>query len=673
MDAAETETESPAIKALGSLFKLTEIHLWDDGFTGTQVKNSSRKDGGSEISPSSSSDFSVLVEDVELAKEMNSLGLPLSFNTNKEMRGKKASRKKSTGRKKVQGETQEISRVSEVENVSSSISNDNTGISLCCMSMLGQCELSCSDVAVDVTEPQFATGELGNSSSSNGVACAFVEERKCDEMSELVSDIGPGYDNGKPIVVSSNDYEDVGVISSDICATHSEADNFGIECTQNLMEHEHGEGLSGADSIQRDESRPDKLPVSETVADFHTPELLVCDEADKQKSNGAYGDWEVYWDSFYSRNYFYNTKTQASTWDPPLGMEHFMMDSSTTQLDIDSRDGQLEEHKRNELSVSTESAIVSDVTIPSEPAELCGNIESCQDEVMLIPVSDAEDCIDSPTKELIGVTSLDDNTVSEAFAPVMDQLDKDFVLIKSRKENRRMKSRRTLSKESEALDLQGMPEQYPASICKYWCQRYLLFTRFDDGIRMDEEGWFSVTPESIARHHASRCARGVIIDSFTGAGGNAIQFAKRSARVIAIDIDPTKIDYARHNAGVYGVDDQIDFIVGDFFVLAPKLKADILFLSPPWGGPDYLKVNTYDINTMLKPHDGFFLLNVAKEVASGVVMFLPRNVDLNQLAELALSANPPWSLEVEKNFLNGKLKAITAYFENTTAAESKQD
>lgn len=27
-------------------------------------------------------------------------------------------------------------------------------------------------------------------------------------------------------------------------------------------------------------------------------------------------------------------------------------------------------------------------------------------------------------------------------------------------------------------------------------------------------------------------------------------------------------------------------------------------------------------------------------------MFLPRNVDLNQLAELSLTANPPWSLEV---------------------------
>lgn len=44
---------------------------------------------------------------------------------------------------------------------------------------------------------------------------------------------------------------------------------------------------------------------------------------------------------------------------------------------------------------------------------------------------------------------------------------------------------------------------------------------------MDKEGWFSVTPEIIARHHASRCGSGIIVDCFTGVGGNAIQFAQR--------------------------------------------------------------------------------------------------------------------------------------------------
>ena len=40
---------------------------------------------------------------------------------------------------------------------------------------------------------------------------------------------------------------------------------------------------------------------------------------------------------------------------------------------------------------------------------------------------------------------------------------------------------------------------------KYWVQRYMLFSRYDDGVLLDREGWFSVTPEVLATHLAARC------------------------------------------------------------------------------------------------------------------------------------------------------------------------
>lgn len=69
--------------------------------------------------------------------------------------------------------------------------------------------------------------------------------------------------------------------------------------------------------------------------------------------------------------------------------------------------------------------------------------------------------------------------------------------------------------------------------------------------------------------------------------------------VIAVDIDPMKLDYARHNAEIYGVADRIEFICGDFFELANSLVADVVFLSPPWGGPEYVNAAIYDIHTMM--------------------------------------------------------------------------
>ncbi len=47
--------------------------------------------------------------------------------------------------------------------------------------------------------------------------------------------------------------------------------------------------------------------------------------------------------------------------------------------------------------------------------------------------------------------------------------------------------------------------ELPRILWKYWLQRYSLFTRFDEGILMDEEGWYSATPEVIAAHHAAKC------------------------------------------------------------------------------------------------------------------------------------------------------------------------
>ncbi|CAH1253670.1 TGS1 [Branchiostoma lanceolatum] len=167
-----------------------------------------------------------------------------------------------------------------------------------------------------------------------------------------------------------------------------------------------------------------------------------------------------------------------------------------------------------------------------------------------------------------------------------------------------------------------------------------------------EEGWFSVTPEKIAYHIAERCRCDLIIDAFCGVGGNAIQFAFTCERVIAIDIDPVKLDCARHNAAIYGVADRIEFLQGDFLQLAEGLKADVVFLSPPWGGPDYLTADVFDIKTMI-------IFEKTKEITDNIAYFVPRNADVEQLVSLA---GPGGRVEVEQNFLNRKLKTVTAYY-----------
>lgn len=151
----------------------------------------------------------------------------------------------------------------------------------------------------------------------------------------------------------------------------------------------------------------------------------------------------------------------------------------------------------------------------------------------------------------------------------------------------------------------------------------------------------------IAQNTAQRCQCNLIVDAFCGVGGNAIQFALTCNKgeifihkvikimfnlflVIAIDIDPQKIDFAKHNAEVYGVANRIEFIVGDFFQLVDSLKADVVFLSPPWGGPKYLSQPVYELE-QLQPLPFMDLLKATRSITSNIALFLPRNSNIDQV------------------------------------------
>jgi len=68
---------------------------------------------------------------------------------------------------------------------------------------------------------------------------------------------------------------------------------------------------------------------------------------------------------------------------------------------------------------------------------------------------------------------------------------------------------------------------------------------------------------------------------------------------------------ACHNAIIY--------IVGDIFLIYPMLKADVVFMSPPWGGPGYSLSKCYSIKkTMCNDHNvggGFTIFDIVKTIA----------------------------------------------------------
>lgn len=256
----------------------------------------------------------------------------------------------------------------------------------------------------------------------------------------------------------------------------------------------------------------------------------------------------------------------------------------------------------------------------------------------------------------------------------------------------------------------GIVNPHPESVDdKYWAQRKRLFGRFDEGIRLDADGWFSVTPEAIANHIAERMVDGaenanlIVLDPFAGVGGNVIALAMRPEvkLVIAVDLDAKRLELAANNCRVYEIpSSKVVFLHANALdvlracrsnlhgqdasstkvmhgyqfgglELLPRQAVDSIFLSPPWGGPDYEEKagrRGYDLKaiTIDAEHDGEDLLLLSAQALLSedkkIVYFLPRNANGTKIAHNAMKAGLYDGIELEQNYLNGKLKTVTAYF-----------
>ena len=150
--------------------------------------------------------------------------------------------------------------------------------------------------------------------------------------------------------------------------------------------------------------------------------------------------------------------------------------------------------------------------------------------------------------------------------------------------------------------------------------------------------------------------KAILIDCFAGVGGNVIAFARSSKwkRVYAIEKDSRALACAKHNAEIYDVQDRISWYEGDCFTILQNELAElaphsVLFASPPWGGkpnrflsrmlsvpltnagPGYRSDTVFDLSKM-QPYTLLDLLEPFQNPPHDVVLYLPRNSDMRQLA-----------------------------------------
>ncbi|OXB40288.1 hypothetical protein B1J92_M02145g [Nakaseomyces glabratus] len=228
-------------------------------------------------------------------------------------------------------------------------------------------------------------------------------------------------------------------------------------------------------------------------------------------------------------------------------------------------------------------------------------------------------------------------------------------------------------------------------LVKYWRKRRTLFSKVNSmPIYMTSELWFSVTPERIARFLAnfiSACLPNAkrILDVFSGGGGNSIQFANVFDRVYCLDSNLEHLYCSIKNGQSYGVSNKLWMCKGKWGERTAKkfrkLNIDCIFGSPPWGGPEYIKDEKYDLEKSLLPFGLYKLLKTFKIVSDNIILFLPKNSNIDQLSETTKEVfGPEAKCKVlyikEQGYLKGMLclwgSAFTNY-QQDTASDSEEE
>lgn len=154
-------------------------------------------------------------------------------------------------------------------------------------------------------------------------------------------------------------------------------------------------------------------------------------------------------------------------------------------------------------------------------------------------------------------------------------------------------------------------------------------------LKLDEEALYSVTDQYTADKISKEIKKTfpdiqTITDATACIGGNTYSFSKYFETVNAIELDRLKYDYLAYNLSVLDTTN-VTLWNGDSLSILPNLHQDIIFLDPPWGGPNYKDKKNIDLYLsdielsevcrMIKPYSNYIALKV------------PTNFDLDKFTE----------------------------------------
>ena len=92
----------------------------------------------------------------------------------------------------------------------------------------------------------------------------------------------------------------------------------------------------------------------------------------------------------------------------------------------------------------------------------------------------------------------------------------------------------------------------------------------------------------IKKHTSNKLQNLIITDGTANVGGDTINFSKYFKKVNAVELQEIHCKALKNNVKVYKRDN-VKIYCNNYLDIMKKLKQDIIYLDPPWGGTEYSK------------------------------------------------------------------------------------
>lgn len=162
-------------------------------------------------------------------------------------------------------------------------------------------------------------------------------------------------------------------------------------------------------------------------------------------------------------------------------------------------------------------------------------------------------------------------------------------------------------------------------------------------LKMTPEGEYSITKRKdgdLLLAHMKSMIKGIknksITDLTGNVGGDTILFGLHFKHVKSIEMNSENFDALKNNVDVFGLQN-VELVLGDSTKLY-NWKTDILYLDPPWGGPEYKEKKELDLYLGDERVDTL-LHRILKETwkPDYIFMKLPANYNFKRLEDLPIT------------------------------------